>query len=184
MNLDPLFGKNMNYSEFLQAVMNNNHNTSVVTTRCVLYIRFPPDILFSSKDAMSLFAYIYSKQAEYIVFLEKHTSEILRHPTGIIAFFSDSTLALTTAIELMSQYLCISLDMGEGWLIDDEIWVGPARWRSERMSFFIPPHQLWVSHSFVKHSPLPNGIGYFEGNRHQAQKLGFDYCEIKDYRDF
>ena len=170
----------VNYNEQLSHFMENPQRPQ--TRRCVLYIRFPKDVLFGSKNQDSLFSSIHAKQAQYIIFLEDHTKEILRHQTGLIAFFEDANTALLIALQLMSQYLCISLVIGDGWLVEDEVWIGVARWKSERISFFVPVNQLWMSKESLDHVQLPDGIGFFDGNNHQTQTLGFPYCEIKDYR--
>ena len=171
----------MLYKELLSKLLENQ--TQPTHKRCVLYLRFPADVLFSPKDPASLFAYIYAKQAESILFLEQYTSAILRHPTGLIAFFTDPIEGLHVGLKLMSQYLCISLDMGDGWIVEDEIWVGVARWKSEHLSHFVPANHLWAARTFVQQVQLPNGVGCFDGNRHKIQQIGFPYYEVKDYRD-
>ena len=171
----------MLYDELIPQLLENK--TTPTVQRCVLFLRISTDILFASKEPGFLFSYIYAKQAELITFLENHTNDILRHSTGIIAFFSSSEEALEVGLQLMSQYLCISLDIGEGWLVEDEIWVSVARWKSERMSHLVPVDQLWVTKDFISSVQLPDGVGSFDGNKREANLLRFPYCEIKDYRD-
>jgi len=171
----------MLYDELIPQLFEKNPTQTV--QRCVLFLRIPTDILFSTKEQTSLFSYIYTKQAEYIIFLENHTNEILRHSTGLIAFFSHPETALEVALQLMSQYLCISVDIGDGWLVEDEIWISTARWKSERMSHLVPAYQLWVTKDFMSAVQLPDGVGSFDGNKREIHLLNFPYCEIKDYRD-
>ena len=171
----------MLYDELIPLLIKNKSLPTV--QRCVLFLRIPTDILFSSKEPASLFSYIYAKQAELIVFLENHTKDILRHSTGLIAFFSNPEKTLNVGLQLMSQYLCISLDIGYGWLVEDEVWISVARWKSERMSHLVPAHQLWVTKEFISSVQLPDGVGSFDGNKRETNLLQFPYCEIKDYRD-
>ena len=144
--------------------------------QAVLAIRYPSEYGLQGTSGLSS---IYELNARILSSID---TPALSHPLGLYLFFCTVNEALDLALQLSSEAFCMGLSWGEGFDLEDEVWMGPARIESDRLAFWARPHQVLCPSKLFKEHPLPEGIGVFSGKKNLIGQIGFSFCELLDYR--
>ena len=142
----------------------------------VLAIRYPLQYGLEGTTGLSS---IYELNARIISNAE---ASALTHPLGMYLFFNEPDEAIDFALRLSSNSFCLGLSWGEGFEVEDEIWMGAARIEADRLAFLGKPSQLLCPMNLFKDHTLPQGVGLFTGKKDMTRQVGFDFCELVDYR--